>query len=203
MKRIICIDPGHGMGNRRPGVYDPGATVNAPPPNGGKPREYSEAVIVMMWADMLRTLLMAAGHKVIRTRVDAADPAPVGRRSEVARKHGCDVFVSLHCNAANGVANGTETFYRGPENLALATRANDAVVAGLGTRNRGVKTEQQSQHSTLAVLAFPVLVWSSWDLSTTPATGLQCSMNPECWQPASALLRQSPLNTDDLQLLRH
>ena len=63
-------------------------------------------------------------------------------------------MLSIHCNAANGSANGTETFYRGTEHKITAERINAAVVAALGTRNRGAKTESSSQHSRLAVMAF-------------------------------------------------
>lgn len=114
----ICIDPGHGLGNRRAGVYDPGATVMT---SGG--REITEAEVVMMWA-------------------------------KIAVAHGYSVMVSLHCNAASGTAHGTETFYRGAANQALALGCNEAVRAALGTRDRGVKTEEASQHARLAVLSF-------------------------------------------------
>jgi len=140
----FCIDPGHGMGNRRPGVYDPGAVAEG----------HTEAAIVMDWANELRAVLIAAGHTVVRTRVDHKDPAPVGKRAGIARTFGCEVLLSLHFNSANGRASGTETFYRGAHRKAEATRLNQAVVAALGTRNRGAKTEDKSQHGRLAVLAF-------------------------------------------------
>ena len=54
MKTII-IDPGHGMSNRQPGVYDSGATSSG----------HSEAAIVMDWANELRDILKARGMKVV------------------------------------------------------------------------------------------------------------------------------------------
>jgi N-acetylmuramoyl-L-alanine amidase len=150
MKKLtICIDPGHGMSNRKSGVYDCGACVK------DRGKSITEASIVMDWANELRALLEANGHKVIRTRKDSLDPAPVGERAEIARRFGCDVFISLHCNAANGQAEGTETFYRGGKNKSLATSCNEAVCSALGTKDRGIKTEGASQHSRLAVLNFP------------------------------------------------
>lgn len=137
------------MSNRRPGVYDPGATVRV-----GK-EDITEAAIAMTWCNELRALLMAQGHSVIRSRKDALDPAPVGDRAEDARHYDCEVFISLHCNAANGQASGTETFYRGASNKGLAQACNDAVRTALDTKNRGIKTESQSQHARLAVLNFP------------------------------------------------
>jgi len=140
----IILDPGHGLSNRRSGTFDPGACSNG----------FREADIAMDWANELRGILMDAGHKVIRTRIDHSDPAPVGQRAAIAKAFGGDVMLSIHCNAANGTANGTETFYRGEENKAKAAAINSAVVLALGTRNRGVKTETASQHARLAVMAF-------------------------------------------------
>lgn len=142
--KIIILDPGHGLSNQRPGVYDPGACA------GGE----TEAAIVMEWANDLRMILRARGIAVVRTRVDAKDPTHVSQRAAIARRYKGDIMLSLHCNAANGSASGTETFYRGSENKALATRINLAVVKALGTRNRGVKTEKDSQHTRLAVMDF-------------------------------------------------
>jgi len=143
MKTII-IDPGHGLSNRRAGVYDPGACAG----------EVTEAGIVMDWANELRKQLMAAGKKVVRTRTNKADPAPVGDRAAIARHYAGEIMISLHCNAATGSASGTETFYRGEANKPLAARLNAAVVNALATRDRGVKTESESQHSRLAIMSF-------------------------------------------------
>ena len=140
----IVIDPGHGMSNKRSGVFDPGAVSAG----------VREADIAMDWANELRGILRAAGHKVVRTRIDHNDPAPVGRRASIARQYGGEIMVSLHCNAADGSASGTETYYRGQANFSKAEALNDAVVAALGTRDRGAKTEKDSQHSSLANMAF-------------------------------------------------
>ena len=144
MKPIIIIDPGHGMGNRKAGRYDPGATTTF----------YNEAAIAMDWANELRDILRARKVAVVRTRVDDKDPCPISERARIAKRYNGTIMLSLHCNAANGTASGTETFYRGDSNKEHATRLNAIVCAGLGTKNRGVKTENQSQHSTLAVMSF-------------------------------------------------
>lgn len=142
--KVICLDPGHGMGNKRSGVYDPGACAG----------EFTEADIVMAWANCLREILLNRGFKVVRTRVDDKDHDPIGKRAQIARDFKSCVMLSLHCNAYNGSAQGTETFFRGKENAPLATRINEAVVKALGTQDRGIKTEGQSQHSKLAVMSF-------------------------------------------------
>jgi len=140
----ICLDPGHGMANRTPGVHDSGACAGS----------VTEAEIAMDWANELRRILLARNAKVIRTRIDALDPAPVAKRAATAKQYGCEIMISIHCNAADGTAQGTETFYRGSKNQAMATALNTALVKVLGTRNRGIKTESESQHSRLAVMAF-------------------------------------------------
>ena len=142
--KTTIADPGHGMSNRRRGVYDPGAVA------GG----VTEAGIVMDWANELRGILRARKHRVIRTRVDAKDPAPVSRRDDIAVAYGGDIMISLHCNSSTGKANGTEVFYRGSDDKAMAVKLSAAVSTALGTKNRGAKTEAQSQHSALAVLEF-------------------------------------------------
>lgn len=140
----ICLDPGHGLSNRKSGRFDSGAVAAGA----------TEADIVMDWANELRSILHAMGHYVCRTRRNHDDPTPIGTRAGIAKQFECDLMLSLHCNAANGVANGTETFYRGTERASMAAKINNAVVAALGTRNRGVKTEAMSQHPTLAVMSF-------------------------------------------------
>jgi N-acetylmuramoyl-L-alanine amidase len=142
--QIIILDPGHGMSNRASGRYDPGATTEF----------HNEAAIAMQWANELRGILKAAGKGVVRTRVDEKDPAPVGKRAAIARQYRGEIMLSIHCNAADGTASGTETFYRGAENRIMASRINGAVCGALGTRNRGPKTEESSQHARLAVMAF-------------------------------------------------
>lgn len=140
----ICIDPGHGMSNRKPLVYDPGAECAG----------YTEAAIAMDWANELRAILHDRGHAVVRTRVDALDPAPVSRRDDIARVYGCEKMISLHCNAATGTASGCEVFYRGEDDKAMAEKLAFAVASSLGIKNRGAKTEKQSQHASLAVMEF-------------------------------------------------
>ena len=144
MNPVVILDPGHGMGNRKAGRYDSGAVSNG----------VTEAEIVMQWANELRDILRARKIAVVRTRVDDKDPCSISERARIAKRYNGTIMVSLHCNAANGTASGTETFYRGESNKAFATRLNQAVVDALGTRNRGVKTEGQSQHSRLAVMSF-------------------------------------------------
>lgn len=139
----IILDPGHGLSNRKSGVFDPGDVSSG----------VREADIVMDWANELRQILIDKGHKVVRTRVDHTDPAPIGKRAGIARQYKGEIMLSLHCNSTPG-ASGTETFYRGVTKKAKAEEINNAVVSVLGTRNRGAKTEASSQHKSLAVMDF-------------------------------------------------
>jgi len=140
----IIIDPGHGMSNKRSGQYDPGACA------GGA----EEASIAMDWCNELRTILQSKGHRVIRTRIDSHDPCPVWRRDDIARSYKGDIMISLHCNSGGGSASGAEVFYRGSDDKSMAAKISAAVAGALSIRDRGAKTEKESQHASLAVLEF-------------------------------------------------
>lgn len=140
----IILDPGHGTGNRKQGVYDPGAC-------SGK---FEEAAIALEWVNELRSILQKAGHKVIRTRASATDPAPVSKRASIAKEYGGAVMLSIHCNAANGKASGAECIYRGALNKEKAAKLSSVTAKALGIKDRGPKVEADSQHGRLAVMAF-------------------------------------------------
>lgn len=140
----IILDPGHGMSNRKLGVFDPGAC------NG----KHQEAVIALTWANELRTILMTKGFRVVRTRASATDPAPVSQRAVIAKNFDGEVMLSIHCNAANGKASGSECLYRGDQNKKKAEALSKATSAALGIKDRGPKVEADSQHGRLAVMAF-------------------------------------------------
>ena len=123
----IVLNPGHGPKNS--GVFDPGAVG----PAGTK-----EADINLAISQRLQPLLEAAGVDTLL--IQDGDLADVVARANSA---GADYFVSIHCNAASSsAAHGTETYiYRDTSQAKeLATAIQAAVVAGLGTADRGVKT---------------------------------------------------------------
>ena len=141
----IAIDPGHGMSNRQPGLYDPGAThVEA----GFR---FEEAEIALRYALALREALRARGRAVFLTREDAGDHAPVAERVANARLAGARALVSLHLNTVEDErANGVEVLYRGAASRPLAQALQAAVAAASKLRDRGIK-----QRDDLAVLRFP------------------------------------------------
>lgn len=141
----ICIDPGHGGS-------DPGACGNG----------LEEADIVLSVAGYLYTQLNNAGWTVYRTRTSNTTVS-LSSRTSYANSLGVDIFVSIHCNAYNGSAHGTETYcYSGGSSTSYAIRnsINPEVVDALDTYNRGVKTANfyvlvhTNMPAALAELAF-------------------------------------------------
>ena len=140
----LCIDAGHGKDNRKPGVYDPGATA------GG----VAEADVALTIALTGQWLCRQRGIPVYLTRDDDSDSTPVGSRDDKAEAAGCTHFVSIHLNCADGTASGTETYYRDSADKAWAQKVQAAALAAWGLKDRGLKTEADSQHKRLAVFDF-------------------------------------------------
>ena len=140
----VCIDPGHGMGNVTPGKYDPGCTHGT----------LTEAEIALQWGLTLKHVLIGMGHEVFMTRDDATDHTPVGRRDDRAEAEGCDVFLSIHVNAAGPLAHGVETFHPHGRRSIFAEGVHKRLVQATKLRDRGLKDEEQSHHQKLAVFGF-------------------------------------------------
>lgn len=141
----IAIDPGHGMSNRVPGKYDPGAVSNG----------VAEADIALLVALTLKHVLTGAGIEVFLTRSDENQECPIGKRAKRAQIAGCTHFISLHCNAAiTFLASGTETFYRDSRDEDFAELVQDVALKAWGFKDRGIKHESKSQHSKLAIFDF-------------------------------------------------
>lgn len=136
----IAIDAGHGMGNRTPGLLDPGACA------GG----VREADVALAYALALNAALTAVGMPTWLTRESNLEPTPVSTRAMMAARAGCTVFVSLHLNAAESTAaRGLEVLYRAPKDLPLARELQRRLAAFTGFVNRGTK-----MRTDLAVLKF-------------------------------------------------
>ena len=140
----VAIDPGHGMSNRRRGVYDSGATHIE---DGTR---YEEASIVLKYGLTLKDVFRAQGHAVFMTRDDPEDHAPVGERARNAKNSGAQVFISLHLNDFDDdTANGLEVLYRGNDDKVLAQKLQDALLAVTNFKDRKIK-----RRDDLAVLKF-------------------------------------------------
>ncbi len=139
----LCIDPGHGMSNRSAGVFDPGAVADG----------VREADITLAFALAIKHFAPEFGVEVILTRNSNVIPAPLGERTKMAARTGCECFISLHCNAGPFSARGVETFYQDDPEFAL--RIHRSVARAIPTKDRGVKHESASSRRRLAVLDFP------------------------------------------------
>ena len=93
----VFINPGHA-----PGI-DPGA-INYR-------YNISEADFCLEIGNAVAEYLQAAGCDVLLLQSDNLAGEGVGENvCETANSWGADLFISLHCNAFNGVATGTEVF---------------------------------------------------------------------------------------------
>jgi len=140
----ICVDPGHGMSNRSPNVFDTGCTHTE---NGFL---FREADIVLKYGLTLKDILRARDIDVFMTRDDNTDQAPVGRRAQNAKNAGCDKFVSIHVNdVEDDSAHGLEVLYNDNADKALAQKMQDALIAATKLHDRHIK-----HRPNLAVLKF-------------------------------------------------
>ena len=119
----VFLNPGHAPD----GNPDPGAC-------GYGLRECDVAKNV---ADLVAAYLTAAGVEV----VGCLQSDSLYEVVSASNRADADVFVSVHCNACNGSANGTEVwhFYGSGAGETLARCIQNQIVDALGTTDRGVK----------------------------------------------------------------
>ena len=74
--------------------------------------------------------------------------------ASAANSTDADVFISIHCNAASSAARGTETFfcYGSTTGREVADFVQRHIIADLGTIDRGVKNDTQTQYDSIYVL---------------------------------------------------
>ena len=116
---------------------NPGHAPNGNPDPGACGYGLRECDVTKNVADLVAGYLVAAGVEVVgNLQSDSLH--------EVVSVSNCtdaDVFVSIHCNACNGSANGTEVwyFYGSGVGEKLARYIQNQIVDALGTTDRGVK----------------------------------------------------------------
>jgi N-acetylmuramoyl-L-alanine amidase len=128
----IFIDPGHNYSGG-----DTGATGNG----------LREQDITLVIAKRLKELLTQAGHTVKMSRNNITDNVgktlseSINTRAKMSNTWGADLFVSVHTNAFNKKAYGTETLVYSKTGNAyeIAKRVQKAIVTKLDTNDRGVK----------------------------------------------------------------
>ena len=160
-ERTVFIDPGHGG-------LDPGVVAMT----GGHP--VLEKDVALAVGTRLAGLLRDGGYRVVMSRTKdssvttlgsndtvtgaltaAAEHRDLVTRAACANAAGASVLVSIHFDAFDDPAvAGTETFYDAErpfaaENRRLASDLQSAMVAGLGTTDRGVFTDDQLVAPTL------------------------------------------------------
>lgn len=126
---------------------NPGHAPDGIPDTGAKNAETGlrECDVAKNIADLVEKYLVAAGVEVVgniqsdNLYYDSDYPQPCVCAE--ANASGADIFASIHCNAFDGAAHGTETFAYAPsgEGEKLAGCINNQIVASLGTLDRGVK----------------------------------------------------------------
>ena len=141
---IIVLDPGHGQfGNKhttRDGFYE--GTQN------------------FILASFLKDELEALGFEVKMTREKIEDNPELSERGSMSGKLGAVMFLSIHSNAPGGNPSderypkirGAETFYSVSDcegNAPIARALNDAVVATVGTEDRGIKTRRYPDNESV------------------------------------------------------
>jgi N-acetylmuramoyl-L-alanine amidase len=135
----VCIDAGHG--------------VNKGMHTGARGCGLVEDTVALDIAQKLRWYLIQAGAQVVMTR-SAPPMALLKDRGKIAKGAKCDMFVSIHCNAAaKAQAHGAEVLVtEGDTRSAALAEELLRVLVRHGLARRGVKWDSQSQHSKLRVL---------------------------------------------------
>lgn len=134
----VCIDPGHGV---KRGIYT-GAASNG----------IHEDSWVLAFGQRLGHYLRKRGVKTVFTR-EGDGTVELKARARKARAEKCDLFLSLHLNAAASVAHGTEAFVtKGDFASKRVAQAIVEEVVRAGMKSRGVKWDSASQYSSLYVL---------------------------------------------------
>jgi len=134
--KVVALDVGHGW-NTSP-KWDAGAEGN-----GLTEYELNRAV-----AYRVKQLLESVGARV--AVFDYHDPAvrlTLRQKGARAGDVKADVFVSIHHNAFNGHAQGTETLLETAataEDVKLATKIHTRLIEHVGLRDRGIKRQQLS-----------------------------------------------------------
>ncbi len=136
---MLALDAGHGA---RRGHAFTGACANG----------LVEDELALDFVVRIGHHLRRAGHRTLYTRPDAS-LIPLARRGRLAIARGCDMFLSIHCNAGPTSASGTEAFVvKGDKRSRKIARELVEAVVEHGMRSRGVKRDSRSQHSRLRVL---------------------------------------------------
>ena len=116
---------------------NPGHAPNGNPDPGACGYGLRECDVARNVVDLVAGYLTAAGVEV----VGCLQSDSLEEVVDSSNNSDADVFISIHCNACNGSANGTETwhFYESGAGETLARCIQNQIVTSLGTTDRGTK----------------------------------------------------------------
>lgn len=116
---------------------NPGHAPNGNPDPGACGCGLRECDVAKSVADLVADYLKRAGVEV----VGSLQSDSLHEVVSASNRADAEVFISIHCNACNGSANGTEVwhFYGSGEGEKLADCIQNQIVDALGTVDRGVK----------------------------------------------------------------
>ena len=116
---------------------NPGHAPNGNPDPGACGCGLRECDVAKSVADLVADYLKMAGVEVVGNLQNDGlyDIVSASNRTDA------DIFISIHCNACNGVAQGTEVwhYYGSSEGEKLAQCIQNQIVDALGTVDRGTK----------------------------------------------------------------
>ena len=155
----IYIDPGHNHSGADTGAVGFGL----------KEQDISVQIGVI-----LHDMLVYSGHTVKMSRENINDNTPhtglsasLADRYNGANNWGADLFVSIHCNAANTKAYGCETYHctGSSEGYNLAAAVQPHLVAETGRYNRGVKAANFAviRHTTMPAILVETAFIDNYD----------------------------------------
>ena len=121
---------------------NPGHAPNGNPDPGACGFGLRECDVAKNVADLVACYLAAAGVEV----VGSLQSDSLHEVVSASNRADADVFISVHCNACNGSANGTEVwyFYESGAGEKLAQCIQNRIVDALGTMDRGTKGAKPS-----------------------------------------------------------
>jgi N-acetylmuramoyl-L-alanine amidase len=113
---------------------------NCPPDTGARGIKIEDNLTLDV-GNRVMTKLKALGHEVVPCKPNSASTVgqSLAQRCNIANSNRVDVFVSIHFNAFNAQANGTEIYAGSETSRRIAKPVLDEIVK-LGFFNRGVKS---------------------------------------------------------------
>lgn len=124
----VCLEAGHGYHEDE--LYDPGAQSHG----------YDEHKLNVAQVEHVAKILQLQGCAVTKVICTKDNPLSLGKRG--AQSAGHDIFISMHHNAANTKAQGTEVLMHLQGTLAdagFATELSKRIANKLGYFDRGLK----------------------------------------------------------------